>query len=161
VRFVVSVPAALAANKQGATTMTTATFEATIATPTVTSKTALWSGRVMSGLVTAFLTFDAAIKLVRVPEAIKGTTDLGYQPSVLVPLGVVLLACVALYLIPRTAVVGAVFLTGYLGGAIATHVRVGNPLASHVLFPVYVAILVWGGLYLRDRRVRAMISPRS
>ena len=79
----------------------------------------------------------------------------------IVPLGVVLAACLALYLIPRTAIVGAVFLTGYLGGAIATHVRVGNPLASHVLFPVYVATLVWGGLYLRDARARALIGPRS
>jgi hypothetical protein len=153
--------------EQGETTMTTATLEAIApidtAAPTTNgiSKLALWSGRVMSGLVTAFLTFDAVIKLLRVPDAIQGTTELGYQPSVLIPLGVVLLACVALYLIPRTAVVGAVVLTGYLGGAIATHVRVGNPLASHVLFPVYVAILVWGGLYLRDMRVRALIGPRS
>jgi DoxX-like family len=143
--------------------MTTATLQTSTSIHTHTaaaSKTALWSGRVMSGLVTAFLAFDAAIKLVRVPMAIKGTAELGYSPSVLVPLGVVLLACLALYLIPRTAVVGAVFLTGYLGGAIATHVRVGNPVASHVLFPVYVAILVWGGLYLRDQRVRALIGPR-
>lgn len=147
--------------------MTTATLEAPAPIHTAAtssngiSKTARWSGRVMSGLVTAFLMFDIAIKLARVPEAIKGTSELGYQPSVIVPLGVVLAACLALYLIPRTAVVGAVFLTGYLGGAIATHVRVGHPLASNVLFPVYVAILIWGGLYLRDARVRALIGPRS
>lgn len=147
--------------------MTTATLQATAPIHTAApssngiSKTALWSGRVMSGLVTAFLMFDVAIKLARVPEAIKGTAELGYPPSVIVPLGIVLGGCLALYLIPRTAVVGAVFLTGYLGGAIATHVRVGNPWASHVLFPVYVAILVWGGLYLRDVRVRALIGPRA
>lgn len=123
------------------------------------SKRALWSGRIMSGLVSLFLTFDSALKLLRVPEALAGTKELGYAESVVVPLGVVLLLCLALYLIPRTAVFGAVLLTGYLGGAIATHVRVGNPLASHVLFPVYVAALLWGGLYLRDLRVRALIGP--
>jgi hypothetical protein len=166
-RFVVSVSAALAAH-EGATTMTSATLEAIHTTrpasvnrTTGISKTALWAGRVMSGLVTAFLTVDAVMKLVRAPEAIKGTVELGYQASVVIPLGIVLAACVLLYSIPRTAVLGAVFLTGYLGGAIATHVRVGNPLASHVLFPVYVAIFAWGGLYLRDRRVRALIGPRS
>jgi hypothetical protein len=153
--------------EQGDTTMTTATLEAhthrtaSVNRITGVSKTALWSGRVMSGLVIAFLTFDAVIKLIRIPEAIKGTVELGYQPTVIVPLGILLAVCVALYSIPRTSVIGAVVLTGYLGGAIATHVRVGNPLASHVLFPVYVAILAWGGLYLRDRRVRALFGPRA
>src|SRR5262249_55446364 len=124
------------------------------------SKKALWTGRIMTGWVTAFLVFDVALKLMRVDAAIEGTKELGYSVSVIVPLGVVLLACLVLYLMPRTAVIGAVLLTGYLGGAIATHVRVGNPLATHTLFPIYVAIFVWGGLYLRDLRVRALIGPR-
>ena len=124
------------------------------------SRAALWTGRIMSSFVSAFLLLDAVVKLVQAAPAVKGTVELGYAPSVLVPLGIVLLASLALYVIPRTAVLGAVVLTGYLGGAIATHVRVGAPLASHVLFPVYVAVLIWGGLYLRDPRARTLIGPR-
>ena len=116
------------------------------------------AGRALSALAILFLTFDAVIKLLQHPEAVKGTAELGFAPSILVPLGAVLLACVVLYAVPATAVAGAVLLTGYLGGAIAAQARVGNPLLSHTLFPVYVAALVWGGLYLRDGRVRAMIS---
>jgi hypothetical protein len=124
------------------------------------SRRALWAGRVLSGLVTAFLLFDAGIKLSRHPMAIEGTTQLGYPAGVVFGLGLVQLACLALYLVPRTAVLGAVLWTGYLGGAIATHVRIENPLFSHVLFPIYVAAFLWGGLYLRDARVRGMIAPR-
>lgn len=88
----------------------------------------------------------------------EGTLQLGYPASVLPGLGILLLACTLLYAIPRTSVVGAVLLTGYLGGAAATQVRVGNPLFTHVLFPTYFAALVWGGLFLRDRRVRNLVS---
>lgn len=119
---------------------------------------AVWTGRVLSGLVVLFLGFDAAMKLARVPAALEGTTQLGYPVSVVFALGVVQLVCLALYLVPRTAVLGAILWTGYLGGAIATHVRVENPLFSHVLFPIYVAAFLWGGLWLRDRRVRALLG---
>ncbi len=118
----------------------------------------VWAGRVVSGLVVAFLAFDAAMKVLQVPMAIEGTVQLGYPAGVILPLGVVQLLLLALYLIPRTAPLGAVLWTGYLGGAIATHVRLGNPLSSHVLFPTYVAAFLWVGLWLRDARVRNLLK---
>ena len=124
------------------------------------SRAKIWTGRVLSGFVVLFLTFDAVIKLLKLSFVVEGTLKLGYPESSIVPLGVVLLASVVAYVVPRTSVLGAILLTGYLGGAIATHVRVGDPLFSHVLFPLYVAALVWGGLYLRDARVGALIGPR-
>jgi hypothetical protein len=117
----------------------------------------LWIGRVLSGFAVLFLSFDAAVKLLRLPMAIDGTTQLGYPAGVVLPLGVVQVVCLALYVIPRTSVLGAVLWTGYLGGAIATHVRLGNPLFTHILFPVYVALLLWGGLWLHDRRLRVLL----
>ena len=87
--------------------------------------------------------------------------ELGYSPDVIVPLGLVQLACLILYVVPRTAILGALLWTGYLGGAVATHVRVENPLFSHTLFPIYVAILLWAGLWLRDMRVRALLPLRK
>lgn len=121
------------------------------------SRKALWGGRILSGLVTAFMLLDASMKVLRLEVAVQGTTSLGYPEGVVVPLGLVQLACLVLYWMPRTAVLGAVLWTGYLGGAIATHVRLGNPLFSHVLFPVYVAAMFWGGLWLRDRHVRTVL----
>ena len=121
------------------------------------SKAALWAGRIMSGIPALFLLLDGAMKLVKPEPVVKGTIELGYPETVIVPLGVVLLVSTVLYIIPRTAILGAILLTGYLGGAIATHVRVGNPLFSHTLFPVYLGALLWGGLYLRDARLRALI----
>jgi len=118
---------------------------------------ALWGGRILTAVTILFLTFDAVAKIVRAKQAVEGTVQLGYPASTVVPIGLVLLACVSLYAIPRTAPLGAVLLTGYLGGAIATHVRVANPLFSHVLFPAYVAAILWAGLYLRDARVRALV----
>jgi hypothetical protein len=126
-----------------------------------TGRAARWTGRVMSGLIVAFLVLDGAVKLTRVAPVVKGALELGYPIASMVPIGLVLLTCVALYLIPRTAILGAVLLTGYLGGAIATHVRVSSPLFSHTLFPIYVAAFIWGGLYLRDARARAMLAPRG
>jgi hypothetical protein len=116
-----------------------------------------WTGRIVSGIPTLFLAFDAIAKIAHAPQVAEASEKLGLPVDVATPLGVVLLACVALYLVPRTAVIGAVLLTGYLGGAVAMHVRIGDPLASHALFPVYVAVLLWGGLYLRDARVRALV----
>ena len=124
------------------------------------SKGRLWTGRIMSALPTLFLFVDGVGKLVKPAPVVQGTLQLGYPESVLVGLGIVLLSCTVLYVIPRTAILGAILLTGYLGGAIATHVRVGSPLFSHILFPVYLAVLLWGGLYLRDERLRALIPLR-
>ena len=124
------------------------------------SKAAVVTGRILSGLAVAFLIFDSVAKLLRVQPVVEGTASLGYPVSVIFPLGVTLLTCVFVYLMPRTAVLGALLLTGYLGGAVATHVRVGNPVFSHVLFPTYVAALLWGGLMLRDSRLRAFLPLR-
>jgi hypothetical protein len=120
-----------------------------------------WTGRTLSGLAVLFLAFDAAVKLTTVPEAVKATAELGYSLAVMPVLAALELLCLVLYLVPRTALVGAVLWTGYLGGAIATHLRVGNPLFSHTLFPIYVAALLWGGLWLRDRRVSALLAPAA
>jgi hypothetical protein len=127
---------------------------------TPVSRGRLWTGRIMSALPALFLFVDSVGKLVKPAPVVEGTVQLGYPESVLLVLGIVLLTCTVLYVIPRTAVFGAILLTGYLGGAIATHVRVGSPLFSHTLFPVYVALLIWGGLYLRDDRLRALIPLR-
>jgi hypothetical protein len=123
---------------------------------TTTSK-ARWAGRIAGGLVFAFLTFDTAVKLLMLAPATQGTGSLGWPVSAVPVIGTIELLCLLAYAIPRTAPIGAVLLTGYLGGAVATHLRIGSPLFSHVLFPLYVAVLVWGGLYLRDRRVRAFL----
>jgi len=115
----------------------------------------------MSAVPALFLLLDGAAKLAKPEPVLKGTIELGYPETVIVPLGIVLLAATILYLVPRTAVIGAILLTGYLGGAVATHVRVGNPLFSHVLFPTYLGALLWGGLLLRDRRLRALLPLRT
>jgi hypothetical protein len=91
---------------------------------------------------------------------VAGNTALGYPARTVFPIGVILLLCVMTYVIPSTSVLGAVLLTGYLGGAVATHVRVENPLFSHTLFPIYVALFAWGGLFLRDARLRALFPWR-
>lgn len=117
----------------------------------------LWTGRVLGGLCVLFLVFDAVAKIVLVQPVIDGTVQLGYPVAVIVPLGLVLLASTILYAIPATAVLGAIFVTGYLGGAVATHVRVGDPLLTHTLFPVWLGILLWGALWLRDARLRALV----
>jgi hypothetical protein len=121
------------------------------------SRATIWTGRVLTTLATLFLLFDAIGKLLRPAAVVEGTTQLGYPAAVILPLGIIQLFCLAAYLIPRTAVFGAILWTGYLGGAVATHVRIGNPLFTHVLFPVYVAALIWGALWFRDARVRALI----
>lgn len=121
------------------------------------SKRRLWAGRVLSGLPGLFLLADSVGKFMKPAAVVEGTVQLGYQESIIVPLGIVLLSCTALYLTPRTSVLGAILLTGYLGGAVATHARVGDPLFSHTLFPVYLGVMVWGGLLLRDTRLSALI----
>ena len=120
------------------------------------SRGALWTGRVFSTLAVVFLLFDSIGKLLQVPPVLAGSTQLGYPASTVLPIGVILLLCVVTYVVPSTSVLGAVLLTGFLGGAVATHVRVENPLFSHTLFPIYVALFVWGGLFLRDPRLRQL-----
>ncbi|HEY4304809.1 MAG TPA: DoxX family protein [Gemmatimonadaceae bacterium] len=125
------------------------------------STAATWGGRILTGISIAFLLFDAITKLAQVKAVTDTMPQLGWSASLAAPLGAVLLVCVISYAIPQTAVLGAIFLTGYLGGAVATHVRVGNPLFTHILFPTYLGAMIWGGLHLRDARVRALIPFRS
>lgn len=125
------------------------------------SSRALWAGRILSGLASLFLLFDLSMKVLRVPQAIEGTVQLGYPETVLLGIGLVQVVCWIAYVVPRTAVLGALLWTGYLGGAVATHVRVGDPLFTHVLFPVYVAVFLWAGLWLRDPRLRALLPLRT
>ncbi len=127
------------------------------------SKASLWAGRIMSALVILFLAFDVVLKFVKPAPApvVETFARLGW-PLILSPvLGTILLVSTALYVIPNTSALGAILLTGYLGGAVATHLRVGDPLFSHVLFPTYLGVLLWGGLYLRERRLRALIPLRT
>ncbi|NGN44378.1 DoxX family protein [Mesorhizobium sp. CGMCC 1.15528] len=126
---------------------------------TSVSKSAYRAGWAISGLLILFLAFDGAIKLVPLDIVTQTMGELGWPTtaSMARTLGVLTLACTILYAVPRTAVLGAILLTAYLGGAIATHVRIGNPLFSHTLFGVYLGVMAWGGLYLRDERLRALI----
>lgn len=131
------------------------------AAPLASSRRAVLAGRIVSAIPVLFLLLDAGIKVLQLPVAVEGTKQVGYAGTVVLPLGIVQLACLALYLVPRTAVLGAILWTGYLGGAVATHVRIGDPLFTHVLAPVYVASLLWLGLWLRDGRLRALVPLRS
>ncbi len=125
------------------------------------SKKALWGGRIMSGLVTAFLLFDAVIHLLKPAPMVEAFAKLHLPLSLAVELGIVELLCLVLYVIPRTSILGAVLLTGYLGGAVATQMTTSNSLFGEILFPVYVGVLVWGGIYLRDDRLRTLFPWRS
>ena len=124
------------------------------------SKARLWAGRIIGGLPALFLLVDGIMKLIKPAPVVEATVKLGYPESVIFSLGIVLLACTVLYLIPRTAILGAILLTGYLGGAVATHIRAGEGLFS-VLFPVFFGVLLWLGLYLRDERLRTLIPLRN
>ncbi|KYG66994.1 DoxX-like family protein [Bdellovibrio bacteriovorus] len=117
----------------------------------------MWTGRVLSGLAIAFLLFDGIMKFFMdklPPEALEAGAVLQWPVELMPTVGTILLICTLLYAIPRTSLLGAVLLTGYLGGAVASHVRVSNPLFTHTLFPIYVAAFVWLGLYLRDAKLR-------
>lgn len=120
----------------------------------------LWAGRIVSAVPILFLLMDGIMKLVKPAVVVEATVKLGYPESIIIGLGVVLTLSTILYAIPRTSVFGAILLTGYLGGAVATHVRVGGTLFE-ILFPVIFGVLIWGGLYLRDDRLRALIPLRS
>ena len=129
----------------------------TITTMEQTSKAAERTGYVLSAVAVLFLLFDSVIKLTDIQPVRDSMLQLGYPVGLATVLGIIELLCLFTYIVPKTSVLGAILMTGYLGGAIATHVRVGSPLVSHTLFPIYVAVLVWGGLYLRDPRVRALV----
>ena len=118
-------------------------------------------GRIVTALPVLFLVFDAGIKFTHVDAVAQSMNQLGYAASSAPLIGILEIVCLAIYLVPSTAVLGAVLFTGYLGGAIASHVRVGNPLFSHELFPTYIASLLWLGLYLREPRLRALLPLRK
>jgi len=126
--------------------------------PAPASKKKPWAGIIIGALPALFLLFDGVMKLAKPPVVVETTVRLGYPESIILPLGIVLLACVAVYLIPRTSVLGAILLTGYLGGAVASHVRLGDPLFTHILSPVYFGALIWVGLSMRDDRLREHIQ---
>jgi len=147
-------------------TADTATLPATLndqaSRRTSESRTATWTGRILSGLGVVFMVFDGAAKVLDlIPPEAKAANSLGWPDHALPTVGAIALLCTVLYVIPRTALIGAIVLTGYFGGAVASHVRVDSPLFSHTLFPIYIAALFWVGLYLRDRRVRALFAKRA
>lgn len=118
-----------------------------------------WAGSILTALAVLFLIFDTVIKVLMLPVAVEATTQLGYAAALVRLIGLIELGCLAIHLIPRTAVLGAVLLTGYLGGAVATHLRSGSPLFS-LIFPLLIGALLWGGLLLRDSRLRALLVGR-
>ena len=124
-------------------------------------KKRFWAGQAISAIAVLFLLFDSVIKLVVIAPVVESFAQLGYPVSLARGIGLLELLCIIVYVIPRTSVLGAILLTGYLGGAVATHVRVGSPLFTHILFPTYVGALIWGGLLLREDRLRALIPLRS
>jgi hypothetical protein len=126
-------------------------------TPVV--KTTLWVGRAISAFAVVFLIFDSVIKVLNMEPAVEATTQLGYPASLVIGIGIIELICLAVYVIPRTSVLGAILLTGYLGGAIATQVRAGASLFN-IIFPIIIGALLWGGLFLREQRLRTLIPLR-
>jgi hypothetical protein len=124
----------------------------------VRQRRARWAGRIVSGLPVTFLIFDGVIKLMKIGPVTEAMAQLGYPDHLSRGIGLLELGCLALYLAPRWAPLGATLLTGFLGAAVATNLRVGNPMGSHTLFPIYVATMLWAGLWLRDARVRALVK---
>src|SRR6266705_5016930 len=131
----------------------------TIAETAPVSKPARWTGRVLSGLVVVFLLFDGAVKLVPWPVVTETMDRMGYgsSESLARSLGIITIVCTVLYSVPPTSILGAILLTGYLGGAMASHARIGSPLFTHVLFGFYLGLMLWVGLWLRDRNLRTLI----
>src|SRR6267154_4770127 len=125
------------------------------------SNTHLWAARIITALVVLFLVFDGVTKVMKVPAVMEATARIGFPANLIPGIGVLLLACTAIYVIPRTSVLGAILLTGYLGGAVLTNLRAGSSLFGETLFPVYFGVLVWAGLYLRDERLHALIPLRT
>ncbi|QNI35952.1 DoxX family protein [Edaphobacter albus] len=133
----------------------------TVALQTAPSKTRLYTGYVLSTLAIFFLVMDACMKFTTNPQVIAAQTQLGWPMQLSPAIAILALICTALYALPATSVLGALLLTGYLGGAIALHLRVDNPLFSHTLFPVYVALFIWGGLWLRNATLREVLPLAS
>lgn len=127
------------------------------AEPAATQKWMMWIGNGLSGLIILFMLMDSMLKLAQLPIVLETTAQIGWQPATVVLLGIVLLMCTALYAFPPTSMLGAILLTAYLGGAVATHARIGSPLFSHTLFGVYVGIVLWTALYMRNDRLRTLI----
>jgi hypothetical protein len=125
------------------------------------SKGRFWASRIMSGIVILFMLFDSIFKLIKPAPVVEGTLELGYAEHHIIVMGILGLLSILLYAIPRTSVLGVVLLTGYFGGVIATHLRLDNPLFSHILFPVYLAVLAWGGLWLRNETLRTLFPLRQ
>jgi len=125
------------------------------------SKGWIWTGRIASVLAGLFLFFDGLMKVIKPAFVVQATVQLGYPENTIRPIGIILLICVIVYAIPRTSIFGAVLLTGYLGGAIATNVRVSAPLFTYILVPIYLAVLIWGGLLPRSPQLRALISSEQ
>lgn len=157
-----STPAALStlASTSLAIAGPAAVSAAAVAAAPATSRRALWAGRILSGIPALFLLADGLGKLVAPPPVTESFTRMGLSPSLATAIGVLELVCLALYLLPRTAAVGAVLLSGFLGGAISLHVRLGDPLFTHTLFPCYLGALLWAGLFLRDPRLPALLRRR-
>ena len=132
-----------------------------VAAPSSTrTTTGVRVGQMLTALVTAFLLFDAVIHVLKVAPVVDGARALGFDPGVMPVVGVLELVCLGLYVVPRTSPLGAVLLTGYLGGAFCAQLRIDAPLLSTLLFPVYTGVVVWAGLYLRDERVRRLVAGR-
>ena len=127
---------------------------------TPTSKAMLWAGYIISALAILFLTFDSVIKVIQHVEAVRPTLELGYAAGLVLPIGLIELVCLLLYAYPRTALLGAILLTGHLGGAVATHLRAGSSWFQ-LLFPFIIGALIWGGLYLRDHQLRSLLPLRG
>lgn len=130
-------------------------------TTTATNKSMLWTGRILTALAALFLLFDGVTHIMQIAPVVDAMNQLGYPANLALNLGIIQLICLLLYLIPSTSLLGAVLLTAYLGGAVATNLRIGAPLFSNVLFPVYLGLFIWGGLYLRDERLRAIFPFRK
>jgi hypothetical protein len=140
-------------------TTTAPTIESSVSVPV--SKAKLWTARIMGGLVIAFMLMDSIFKLIPNDMVTAGTVELGYQAHHIPVMGVLGFISILLFAIPRTQVLGAILLTGYFGGAIATHVRLDNPLFSHILFPVYLAVLAWGSIWLRNETFRRLVAGKK
>ncbi len=127
----------------------------------LTSRPMLWAGWALTTVFALFMAFDTAIKLIKLPIVEETLAQIGYPPGIGFGIGVLELILLALYLLPRTAILGAVLYTGLLGGAMASHLRAGSPVFTHLLFGLYLGLFLWGGLWLRDARLRALFPLRS
>lgn len=128
--------------------------------PIVVSRRTLWVARIIGGLATLFILMDGVMKLLNPPPVTEATVALGWPAHLILWLGILEVVCIVLYLLPQTSILGAILMTGYLSGAVATHVRIGSPLFS-VVFPILLGLMLWAALYISDARVRALIPLRE